>query len=54
MKQDGAARSRTANKSFILPLSVDQIVDAPVPQITVELMKEIAEQLVDVPMPQIL
>ena len=29
-------------------------VDAPVPQTTVELMKEIAEQLVEVPMPQIL
>ena len=40
-----AARLRTANK---------QNVDAPVPQITVELMKEIEEQLVDVPMPQIL
>ena len=42
------------NKSSTRLLFVEQNVDAPVPQITVELMKEIAEQLVDVPMPQIL
>ena len=33
---------------------VQQNADVAVPQITVELTKEIAEQLVDVPMPQIL
>ena len=51
-KKGGAARSRTANKSSTLLLFVEQNVDAPVPQITVELTKETAEQLVDVPMPQ--
>ena len=48
-KKGGAAPSRTANKSSTLLLFVEH---APVPQITVELTKEIAEQLVDVPMPQ--
>ena len=42
MKKGGAARSRTANKSSTLPLLMEQNVDAPVPQITVELTKEIA------------
>ena len=50
----GAARSRTANKSSTRLFFIEQNVVAPVPQITVELIKEIAEQLVDVPMPQIL
>ena len=53
-KRGGAARSRRANKSFTLLHFVEQNVDAPVPQITVELTKEIAEQSVDVPMPQTL
>ena len=48
----GAARSRTANKSSTRLPFVQQNVDVPVPQITVELTKEIAEQLVDVPMSQ--
>ena len=51
-KKRGAARSRTANKSSTLLLVVEQNVDAPVPQITVELTKEISQQLVDVPMSQ--
>ena len=53
-KTGGAARSRTANKSSTRLLFVEQNVHAPVPQITVEVTKEIAEQLVDVPRPQIL
>ena len=52
-KTGGAARSRTANTSSTRLPFVQQNVDAPVPQTTVELMKEIAEQL-DAPMSQIL
>ena len=37
----GAARSRTANKSSTLPHFVEQIVDAPVPQVTFELIMKI-------------
>ena len=52
-KTGGAARSRTANTSSTRLPFVQQNVDAPVPQTTVELMKEIAEQL-DAPLSQIL
>ena len=51
---DGAARSHTANMSSILILFLEQIVDAPVPQITVELKKDIVQQVEATAVPQIM